>query len=73
MSTSRPDLVDAKLVHFSKASKEVGAAIRKDGFREAKRMSLEEMKAYRYEVVVDGGSGTCRTCGILSSDKVRKL
>ena len=45
-------------------------SVKADGFVQGERIPKEKMASFKYEVVVDGGSGTRRTCGVLASDMV---
>ena len=45
-------------------------SVKRDGIVLGGRIPKDKMASFKYEVVVDGGSGTCRTCGVLASDMV---
>ncbi|CAI5487244.1 unnamed protein product [Closterium sp. Naga37s-1] len=68
MSDVRPDLIDARLV------KGVDPVfldeLREDGIKMGGRLGPAELQAFKYEIEVDGGTGTCRTCGILASNQM---
>lgn len=41
-----------------------------DGLQLGQPVDREALEGYKYELVVDGGGGSCRTCGVLASDRV---
>ncbi|CAI7842039.1 unnamed protein product [Closterium sp. NIES-54] len=45
-------------------------AMVKDGVKTAPRMNFTQFNAFKYQVLVDGGGGSCRTCGVLRSNQL---
>lgn len=70
MSDLMPDMVDARIMRWSHIREEDLDLIESDGFRLGKRISGPAKSSYKYEIAVDGGVGTCRTCGLLASNQV---
>lgn len=69
MSDLRPDLIDARIMRWSHAMADTITKIEEDGFKLGGRMTQQEKSAFKYEIVVDGGVGSCRTCGVLASNQ----
>eukprot|EP00475_Leptophrys_vorax_P003563 TRINITY_DN12108_c0_g1_i4.p2 TRINITY_DN12108_c0_g1~~TRINITY_DN12108_c0_g1_i4.p2 ORF type:complete len:354 (-),score=31.29 TRINITY_DN12108_c0_g1_i4:1543-2493(-) len=69
MSEVRPDLLDAKVmkVHAKEAIKQ---GMQADGISMGGRLNASALQRFKYEVAVDGGTGTCRTCGVLASNQL---
>ncbi|GJP74137.1 hypothetical protein CLOP_g4766 [Closterium sp. NIES-67] len=68
MTDLRPDLLDARVMRLLVDDKTRNMAMN-DGLSEAPKMGKAESQRFKYEVVVDGGAGSCRTCGVLGSDQ----
>ncbi|CAI5473088.1 unnamed protein product [Closterium sp. Yama58-4] len=68
MTDVRPDLLDARVMRLLVDDKTRSMAMG-DGLSEAAKMEKAESQRFKYEVVVDGGAGSCRTCGVLGSDQ----
>ncbi|CAI5947383.1 unnamed protein product [Closterium sp. NIES-64] len=68
MTDARPDLLDARVMRLLVDDKTRNMAMG-DGLSEAAKMEKAESQRFKYEVVVDGGAGSCRTCGVLGSDQ----
>ncbi|GJP66435.1 hypothetical protein CLOP_g23369 [Closterium sp. NIES-67] len=73
MSDVRPDLLDAKVVTSglkSTVDAEFQDSLRDDGIEMGNRLGPSELQGYKYELDVDGGTGSGRVCGILSSNQM---
>ncbi|CAI5494568.1 unnamed protein product [Closterium sp. Naga37s-1] len=68
MTDARPDLLDARVMRLLVDDKTRNMAMG-DGLSEAAKMEKAESQRFKYEIVVDGGAGSCRTCGVLGSDQ----
>ncbi|GJP39340.1 hypothetical protein CLOM_g23720 [Closterium sp. NIES-68] len=73
MSDVRPDLLDAKVVpSFANPGVEPQflKSLHADGIEMGDRLGPSQLQGYKYELDVDGGTGSGRVCGILSSDQM---
>ncbi|CAI7893922.1 unnamed protein product [Closterium sp. NIES-54] len=68
MSDVRPDLLDARVV--GGVDPEYRAGLRQDSISFGKRLGPTDMQGYKYELDVDGGTGSGRVCGVLSSSQM---
>ncbi|GJP55514.1 hypothetical protein CLOM_g14464 [Closterium sp. NIES-68] len=68
MSDVRPDLLDARIMKLNAAG--YRDLLNKDKIVKGKAFNRSQLQSFKYELVVDGGSGTCRTCGVMSSDQL---
>lgn len=65
-----PDLLDAKLSRWSHIQLDAQQEMEQEGVKLAEYMNFTEYNGYKYQVVVDGGGGSCRTCGVLRSNQL---
>ncbi|CAI5460279.1 unnamed protein product [Closterium sp. Yama58-4] len=63
-------LMEAHINAWSHAKPAVIKAMAEDGLLLAKRMNFTQFNAFKYQVIVDGGGGSCRTCGVLRSNQL---
>ncbi|CAI5487263.1 unnamed protein product [Closterium sp. Naga37s-1] len=73
MSQLRPDILDAKVVenHLNAAvNGELLESLRQDGIEMGERLDPSQQLGYKYELDVDGGTGSGRVCKILSSKQM---
>ncbi|CAI7823612.1 unnamed protein product [Closterium sp. NIES-54] len=70
MADARPDLLDARVM--SGVDVRWRKSMEEDGVRLGGRLKPEELQGFKYELDVDGGTGSGRTCGILASNQVFK-
>ncbi|CAI7858232.1 unnamed protein product, partial [Closterium sp. NIES-53] len=70
MSPAAPHLMDARINAWSKVEQHVIKRIVKDGVRLARKMNFQQFNAFKYQIVADGGGGSCRTCGVLRSNQL---
>ncbi|CAI5978503.1 unnamed protein product [Closterium sp. NIES-64] len=68
MSEVRPDLVDAKVV--GNVDPKFLDRMRDDKVELGERMGPAQIQEFKYELDVDGGTGSGRVCGILSSNQM---
>ncbi|CAI5468725.1 unnamed protein product [Closterium sp. Yama58-4] len=68
MADARPDLLDARVM--SGVDVRWRESMEADGVRLGGRLNPEELQGFKYELDVDGGTGSGRTCGILASNQV---
>ncbi|CAI5467568.1 unnamed protein product [Closterium sp. Yama58-4] len=68
MADARPDLLDARVM--SGVDVRWRESMEADGVRLGGRLKPEELQGFKYELDVDGGTGSGRTCGILASNQV---
>ncbi|CAI7761158.1 unnamed protein product, partial [Closterium sp. NIES-53] len=68
MSDVRPDLLDARIMRLHAAKYK--DLLSKDKIVKGRAFNRSQLQSYKYELVVDGGSGTCRTCGVMASDQL---
>ncbi|CAI5967269.1 unnamed protein product [Closterium sp. NIES-64] len=68
MADARPDLLDARVM--SGVDVRWRESLEADGVRLGGRLKPEELQGFKYELDVDGGTGSGRTCGILASNQV---
>ncbi|GJP29180.1 hypothetical protein CLOM_g18152 [Closterium sp. NIES-68] len=68
MSDVRPDLLDAKVVKG--IDPEFTDSLREDDIEIGGRLGPSELQGYKYELDVDGGTGSGRVCGVLSSNQM---
>ncbi|CAI5467569.1 unnamed protein product [Closterium sp. Yama58-4] len=68
MSDVRPDLLDARVV--GGVDPEYRAGLRQDAISFGKRLGPADLQSYKYELDVDGGTGSGRVCGVLSSSQL---
>eukprot|EP00271_Cylindrocystis_brebissonii_P014606 TRINITY_DN3600_c0_g1_i1.p1 TRINITY_DN3600_c0_g1~~TRINITY_DN3600_c0_g1_i1.p1 ORF type:complete len:524 (-),score=75.32 TRINITY_DN3600_c0_g1_i1:624-2195(-) len=69
MSDLVPDLIDAKVMRWSHSTDTAIHLMEDDGITLGKRIGGSMKSAFKYEIGVDGGVGTCRTCGLLLSNQ----
>ncbi|CAI7804076.1 unnamed protein product, partial [Closterium sp. NIES-53] len=67
MADARPDLLDARVM--SGVDVRWRKSMEEDGVRLGGRLKPEELQGFKYELDVDGGTGSGRTCGILASNQ----
>ncbi|CAI5499183.1 unnamed protein product [Closterium sp. Naga37s-1] len=67
MVDARPDLLDARVM--SGVDVRWRESMEADGVRLGGRLKPEELQGFKYELDVDGGTGSGRTCGILASNQ----
>ncbi|CAI5490660.1 unnamed protein product [Closterium sp. Naga37s-1] len=70
MSPAAPHLMDARINAWSKAEQRVIKRMVKDGVRLARKMNFQQFNTFKYQIVADGGGGSCRTCGVLRSNQL---
>eukprot|EP00270_Netrium_digitus_P015793 TRINITY_DN5588_c0_g1_i1.p1 TRINITY_DN5588_c0_g1~~TRINITY_DN5588_c0_g1_i1.p1 ORF type:complete len:521 (-),score=96.89 TRINITY_DN5588_c0_g1_i1:94-1656(-) len=70
MSEAFPELMDTRINRWSHIKGDALLAIEQDGFFLARGMNFSQFNAFKYQVVVDGGGGSCRTCGVLRSNQL---
>ncbi|CAI5467987.1 unnamed protein product [Closterium sp. Yama58-4] len=70
MSPAAPHLMDARINAWSKVEHHVVKRMTKDGVRLARKMNFQQFNAFKYQIVADGGGGSCRTCGVLRSNQL---
>lgn len=70
MSDFMGDIMDAHVNSWSHATPAVMKLMEIDGLVLGKRMNFTQFNAFKYQVIVDGGGGSCRTCGVLRSNQL---
>eukprot|EP00897_Mesotaenium_endlicherianum_P007967 jgi/Mesen1/7199/ME000371S06283 len=70
MTDGWPDLLEARISRWSHGNDKVIEAMEKDGLELGQYMNFTTMNTYKYQVVADGGGGSCRTCGVLRSNQL---
>ncbi|CAI6000984.1 unnamed protein product [Closterium sp. NIES-64] len=73
MSQLRPDILDAKVVENrlnAAVNGELLESLRQDGIEMGERLNPSQQLGYKYELDVDGGTGSGRVCKILSSKQM---
>ncbi|CAI5932434.1 unnamed protein product [Closterium sp. NIES-65] len=74
MSDVRPDLLDARVVGRVDPEYRAGiispCSLRQDAIAFGKRLGPAELQSYKYQLDVDGGTGSRRVCGVLSSSQM---
>ncbi|CAI5480095.1 unnamed protein product [Closterium sp. Yama58-4] len=58
------------LLRWSHSRGDAQDAMKADGVVTAPRMNFTQFNAFKYQVLVDGGGGSCRTCGVLRSNQL---
>ncbi|CAI5461572.1 unnamed protein product [Closterium sp. Yama58-4] len=70
ISDAHPSLMDAHINKWSHSRGAAQFAMVKEGVLLAPRMNFTQFNAFKYQVIVDGGGGSCRTCGVLRSNQL---
>ncbi|CAI5500448.1 unnamed protein product [Closterium sp. Naga37s-1] len=70
ISDAHPSLMDAHINRWSHSREKAQNAMKADGVVTAPRMNFTQFNAFKYQVLVDGGGGSCRTCGVLRSNQL---
>ncbi|CAI5496310.1 unnamed protein product [Closterium sp. Naga37s-1] len=70
ISDAHPSLMDAHINRWSHSRGDAQSEMVKDGVKTAPRMNFTQFNAFKYQVLVDGGGGSCRTCGVLRSNQL---
>lgn len=70
LTDAHAELIDARVSRWSHATTAVQAQLKGDGFLLGNYMNQTEMSGFKYQVVADGGGGSCRTCGVLRSNQL---
>eukprot|EP00850_Spirogloea_muscicola_P022977 SM000321S12210 [mRNA] locus=s321:93330:96812:- [translate_table: standard] len=70
MTDVQPELMDAKVMRWSHALQATIREMKADGLELGSFLQQKDKNTFKYEIVVDGGVGTCRTCGVLASNQV---
>eukprot|EP00850_Spirogloea_muscicola_P006760 SM000032S12144 [mRNA] locus=s32:710768:722399:- [translate_table: standard] len=65
-----PDLVDARVHRWSHVEKDVIQELAADGVKLGGFLNASTMSSFKYQIIVDGGQGSCRTCGVLRSSQL---
>eukprot|EP00271_Cylindrocystis_brebissonii_P007456 TRINITY_DN21005_c0_g1_i1.p1 TRINITY_DN21005_c0_g1~~TRINITY_DN21005_c0_g1_i1.p1 ORF type:complete len:633 (+),score=80.04 TRINITY_DN21005_c0_g1_i1:272-2170(+) len=65
-----PDLIDARVMRWSHIADDEVVSLGQEGVKRARSMNFSTVKTFKYQIVVDGGAGSSRVCGVLSSQQL---
>ena len=70
LSDVHPEVLDARVSRWSHALPPAQEGMKRDSIELAEHMNFTTFNRFKYQVVVDGGGGSCRTCGVLRSNQL---
>ena len=70
LSDVYPELLDTRVNRWSHALPPAQEGMKRDSVELAQHMNFTVFNRFKYQVVVDGGGGSCRTCGVLRSNQL---
>eukprot|EP00271_Cylindrocystis_brebissonii_P017882 TRINITY_DN4858_c0_g2_i1.p1 TRINITY_DN4858_c0_g2~~TRINITY_DN4858_c0_g2_i1.p1 ORF type:complete len:543 (-),score=68.91 TRINITY_DN4858_c0_g2_i1:277-1905(-) len=65
-----PQLLDARIARWSHIEEEEYTALAKEGVQRGDTMNFTAFNQFKYQIVADGGAGSCRVCGVLMSNQL---